>query len=153
MIEQRHHTGRAQITGISPRPRLIPVEFQKSLSRCKSVVVQLSSLGIIQMRTLALILLGPFLTGCATSTTSDFVQGRIKIIPPVHRVGDCSVYSDGGTTMCVVQDAAGNLFNIYYDHRIHTQAPGAIYLLAHPNERGSVRVQNEAAFRSKVRYE
>src|ERR1017187_10546382 len=105
------------------------------------------------MKAVTLILIGAFLTGCATSTTSDFVQGSIKIIPPVHRIGNCAIYSDGGTIMCVVEDATGKSFNIYYDHRLQTKTPGSIYLLAHPNEKGSVRVKNEVEFRAKVRYE
>jgi len=105
------------------------------------------------MKPTILIVSAVLLAGCARTTTSDFVQGSIRIVPPVSRVGSGAAMEDGGTVMFTVKDASGKTFDIYVDHRLTTKTPGAIYLLAYPADRGSIRIQNEAEFRQKVRFE
>lgn len=105
------------------------------------------------MKAAVFIFLVVFVTSCTQKRTNDFVQGNIRIVPPVQRVGLGAVMEDGGTTMFTVKDAAGKSFDIYIDYRLGTKTPGAVYLIAYPGESGSVRVQNEKEFRQKVRFE
>ncbi len=98
-------------------------------------------------------ILAVLLIGCTKTHTGDFVQGRLKIVPPIQRSGPGAVMEDGGTTMFTIKDAVGKSFDIYIDHRLGTKTPGAIYLAAYPSDSHSVRVTNEAEFRQKVRFE
>jgi hypothetical protein len=105
------------------------------------------------MKAAAPIVLALSLTGCAGPSTSDFVQGSIRIVPPVEQTRPGAVAHDGGTVSYAIKDAKGATFGIYIDHRLDTKTPGAIYLLAYPGDRGSIRVKNEMEFRQKVRFE
>jgi hypothetical protein len=86
-----------------------------------------------------------------------FVQGPIRIVPPVHqeegehRTVKANLFNDGGTKMAKITDAEGKTFEIYIDHRIGSKTPGAIYLIDYPGTRKSVRVMNEGDFRHKIR--
>jgi hypothetical protein len=88
------------------------------------------------------------------SKPQDFVQGSIRISPPIQK--DTNVqflpFGDGGTTPGRFTDAKGREFKFYIDHRYQTKTPGAIYLNAHPNTPGSVLVTNEAEFRQRLRF-
>ena len=104
------------------------------------------------MRAPTHIVLVAALAGCSPKQSDDFVQGPIRIVPPVERVGPDAAYADGGTRRFVVKDATGMTFDIYVDNRLGTKTPGAIYLFAYPRERQSVRVENQSDFSEKVRF-
>jgi len=112
-------------------------------------------LGIVEMRAITFIFLAFLLPGCVRPPASDFVQGTIRIIPPVEKAPGRApgVLEDGGTTVFTMRDATGNTFDVYIDHHLGTKTPGAIYLFARPTEGGSVRVENEADFKKIVRLE
>jgi len=107
------------------------------------------------MKATILIFLAFLLAGCARTPTSDFVQGTIRIVAPVEKAPGRvpGVLDDGGTIVFTMRDATGKIFDVYVDHHLGTKTPGAIYLFAHPTERGSVCVKNEAEFRKIVRLE
>jgi len=90
--------------------------------------------------------------GCAHTATKDFVQGNIRITPPIHKdtTAQYVILNDGGTQPSMFTDANGRTFDFYIDHSISTKTPGASYLNAPPGERKSVRVRNEAEFRRKL---
>jgi hypothetical protein len=90
--------------------------------------------------------------GCAHTPTKDFVQGSVRITPPIHQdtTVQCVIIRDGGTQPGRFTDAKGRTFDFYIDHRIGTKTPGGIYLNAYPGERKSVRIRNEAEFRQKL---
>ncbi len=92
------------------------------------------------------------LTGCAHTPTKDFVQGSVRITPPIQQETEVqhAIIEDGGTVPGRFTDAEGRVFDYYIDHRIHTKHPGAIYLNAYPGEPKSVRVKNEAEFKQKL---
>ncbi len=110
----------------------------------------------------------------------DFVQGQIRITPPVTREKDrrgepiFSIYNDGGTRRIPIRDAKGRSFDVFIDHRIGHSDPsyeidlsksnsvrvvhppksmrtdGQIYLNAYPGETNSVRVIHPDEFKRKV---
>jgi hypothetical protein len=92
---------------------------------------------------------------CAPATTA-FVQGHTRIVPPVTRLGSdtrletITLFNDGGTRLVTIRDAAGKHFDVYFDHRINSPAPGAIYLYALPGKHGSVRVVDKREFERKL---
>ena len=92
------------------------------------------------------------LTGCALTPTKDFVQGSVRMTPPIQQETEVqfAIIGDGGTAPGRFTDAKGRAFDYYIDHRIHTKTPGAIYLNACPGEPKSIRVKNEAEFRQKL---
>jgi len=91
------------------------------------------------------------LVGCAQTPTSDFIQGSIRITPPIKKDQiQSAVIEDGGTVSGKFTDAKERVFEYYIDYRIGTKTPGAIYLLAYPGERKSVRVENKAEFKQKL---
>jgi hypothetical protein len=86
---------------------------------------------------------------------SAFVQGGIRIVPPVTREGHgdierLSVFNDGGTQSFKITDAEGKHFDIYIDHRIGSPTPCAIYLYAYPDKPQSVRVLNQRELECKI---
>ena len=87
--------------------------------------------------------------GCA-SPPQDFVQGRIRIVPPVTRLLGSPAIGDGGTLQVVIRDAKGREFVFFIDHRIESPTPGAIYLNAYPTQRNSIRVRDVLDFKTKV---
>jgi hypothetical protein len=111
----------------------------------------------INMKPFLAILLIAIAPGCA-HTRTPFVQGSIRIIPPVTEEGSdpsagtrtLSIFNDGGTRWIKIRDATGQKFDIYIDHRIGTKTSGAIYLFDYPDKPGSVRVLNDREFREKV---
>jgi hypothetical protein len=101
------------------------------------------------MKTFTLLLVSVCLVaGCVSASNHDFVQGWIRITPPVQvdRTPTAPA-ADGGTLSFSFVDAKGRKFDYYIDHRLHTKTPGAIYLRDYPGRWRSVRVQNEAEFR------
>jgi hypothetical protein len=102
-------------------------------------------------RTRALFFLA-LLSGCAHTATKDFVQGNIRISPPIQKdtTAKYTLLSDGGTQPGMFTDTNGKSFDYYIDHSIGTTTPGAIYLNAPAGEPGSVRIRNEAEFRQKL---
>ena len=104
------------------------------------------------MKPALLILLAAILAGCARTDSSAFIQGSIRIVPPVQQVGLGVNMEDGGTTQYAIKDAAGKSFDVFIDYRLGTKTPGAIYLVAYPGEAHSVRVTNEIEFRKIVRF-
>jgi hypothetical protein len=92
---------------------------------------------------------------CATSAT-PFVQGDTKIVPPVTRLSTdaplktITLFNDGGTRLVTIRDAAGKRFDVYFDHRISSPTPGAIYLHGYPGKQGSVRVVDQRDFERKI---
>jgi hypothetical protein len=105
-------------------------------------------------RTVTLIV-AVFLSGCAHTPTSDFVQGRIRITPPIREETnvDYAIIEDGGTVPGRFFDAKGRVCDYYIDHRLHTTTRGAIYLNAYPSEPKSVRIKNEAEFKRKLGFQ
>src|SRR5260221_9587380 len=101
--------------------------------------------------TSTLIIMALLLTGCALTPTKDFVQGSIRITPPIEQYpADFAIIEDGGTAPGMFTDAKGRTFNFYIDRRIGTKTRGAIYLNAYPGEWKSVRVKNDAEFKQKL---
>jgi hypothetical protein len=49
-----------------------------------------------------------------------------------------------------ITDAEGKKFDIYFDHRISTTTPGAVYLVDYPGRPTSVRVLDLQDFRRKI---
>jgi hypothetical protein len=101
------------------------------------------------MKTIALLLLSVcLLAGCVSASNHDFVQGWIRITPPVQFDMTPSIpAADGGTLCFSFVDAKGRKFDYYIDHRLSSKTPGAIYLRDYPGRWRSVRVHNEAKFR------
>ena len=89
------------------------------------------------------------LAGCA-SPHREFVQGDIRILPPVTRNLGPPAISDGGTLVVPIRDANGRDFTIFIDHRMQSPSPGAIYLNAYPGEHNSIRVHDATEFKAKV---
>jgi len=104
------------------------------------------------MKRLQLLVLSAVLAGCTSARhdPQDFVQGRIRIVPPVTRLVGPPAESDGGTLNVPIRDAKGREFLLFIDHRIESPTPGAIYLNAYPTKRNSIRVHNVADFKRKV---
>lgn len=91
------------------------------------------------------------LAGCASAPGTDFVQGRIRITPPIQfDQTPTPVMADGGTFGSSFIDAKGRKFDYYIDHRLDTKTPGAMYLFNYPGRWRSVRIKNEADFRHKL---
>ncbi len=91
------------------------------------------------------------LAGCAHTKPNDFVQGRIRITPPIQKTLETRwVYRDGGTQVGHFTDAKGRTFTFCIDHRSGSATPGAIYLGSYPDERKSVRIVDEAEFKEKL---
>ncbi|HEX5492073.1 MAG TPA: hypothetical protein VFX07_12495 [Candidatus Udaeobacter sp.] len=92
--------------------------------------------------------------GCAPAK-GPFVQDGIRIVPPVMQEGHGNIekitkYNDGGTTLIKIADAKGKKFDVYFDHRIGTKTPGAVYLIDYPDKSTSVLVVNQQDFRRKI---
>ena len=103
------------------------------------------------MKTVRTSLLALVFAGCAHTPSADFVQGSIRITPPIKQAPEhYAIIRDGGTAPGSFTDAKERTFDFYIDHRIGTKTPGAIYLRAYPDEPGSVRVKNEEEFRQKL---
>ena len=96
-----------------------------------------------------------FCIGCV-HTHPAFVQGSIRIVPPVRQeegenhTRRVDLFNDGGTKMFRITDAEGKKFDIYFDHRISTTTPGAVYLVDYPGRPTSVRVLDLQDFRRKI---
>jgi hypothetical protein len=86
--------------------------------------------------------------GCARSD-GPFVQGTIRIVPPVA-LEDLASFHDGGTRWIKITDAEGKKLDVYIDHRLHSPTPGAVYLFALPGESNSVRVAHQREFQRKI---
>jgi hypothetical protein len=90
------------------------------------------------------------LVGCAHTTPNDFVQGRLRITPPVQTKFAPYVIKDGGTRVGTLTDARGKTFTFYIDRRIRSTTRGAIYIGAYPGERKSILIANQAEFEQKL---
>jgi hypothetical protein len=101
------------------------------------------------MKTFTLLLVSVCLVaGCVSASNHDFVQGWIRITPPVQfDMTPTAPAADGGTLSGSFVDAKGRKFDYYIDHRLDTKTPGAIYLRDYPGRWRSVRVKNEVEFR------
>lgn len=99
---------------------------------------------------------------CATSP-KPFVQGDIRIVPPVQQESSedgqrfSTHYNDGGTVKIQITDVTGTQFDVFFDHRILTTEtgdikfePGTIYLNAYPERSGSVLVLDQKRFRDSI---
>ena len=104
------------------------------------------------MKRLQLLAIGLVLAGCksAPPDPQEFVQGRVRIAPPVTWLPGPPAINDGGTRQVLIRDAKGREFVLYIDHRIKSPTPGAIYLNAYPTERGSIQVRDVPEFKRKV---
>ncbi|HTR43593.1 MAG TPA: hypothetical protein VMH87_18425 [Pseudomonadales bacterium] len=103
------------------------------------------------MRKFALIFAAAsFLPGWVSVSSPDYIQGSIRITPPIHTEFSLWALSDGGTLNGTITDAKGRTFPVFIDHRLRTKTPGAIYLMAYPNESGSVLIRNEQEFKQKL---
>jgi hypothetical protein len=105
------------------------------------------------MKTFSLLLVSVYLlAGCVSASNHDFVQGWIRITPPVQEdMTPRAPAADGGTMSGSFIDAKGRKFDYYIDHRLNTKTPGAIYLRDYPGRWRSVRVRNEAEFKEVLR--
>ena len=101
------------------------------------------------MKAIALLIWMGLFAGCIHTSPNDFVQGSIRITPPVQKTWFRTL-EDGGTTGGTLADARGRTYDFYIDHRLGTKTPGAFYLKAYPAEWRSVRVKNEAEFKQKL---
>lgn len=123
------------------------------------------------MRLILLSLVTCLVCASCTSQREAFVQDDITITTPVEQTKDSNgkpfvrAWTDGGTTMIRITDAAGKQFDIYFDRRIKpSPAPGTdnqevetasqpeviIYLNAYPDHLGSVRVIDQEEFKKKI---
>ena len=80
------------------------------------------------MKFRAILVIAALVSGCVHTPTSDFVQGSIRITPPIHEETnvDFAIIEDGGTVRGRFIDAKGRVFDYYIDHRIHTKTCGVI---------------------------
>jgi hypothetical protein len=107
------------------------------------------------MRLLLSIAAIAFGVGCA-HTHAPFVQGGIRIVSPVRQEEGpnhthiIDAFNDGGTKLIRITDAEGKKFDVYFDHRIGTSTPGAVYLVDKPGRSNSVLVVNQREFRQKI---
>jgi hypothetical protein len=102
------------------------------------------------MKHLQVLMVLAFCAGC-TSGGQEFVQGAIRIATPVTwETNKIARFWDGGTLLIPIRDAAGKEFDVYFDHRLESPTPGAIYLNGHPGESHSIRVLDAVGFRRKV---
>ena len=62
-----------------------------------------------------------------------------------------TAFNDGGTKLIKIRDAEGKRFDVYFDHRISTTTPGAVYLIDYPGKTKSVLVVNQRDFSQKIR--
>ncbi|PYJ58060.1 MAG: hypothetical protein DME24_17545 [Verrucomicrobia bacterium] len=105
------------------------------------------------MKPLHVVILTSLLAGCSSAHRDyewHFIQGKIRIVPPVTRNLGPPAIGDGGTLQVHINDAVGKEFIIFIDHRIESPTPGAIYLNAYPGEGNSIRVLDERSFKQKV---
>ena len=106
------------------------------------------------MKPLHVVILTSLLAGCSSAHRDyewHFIQGKIRIVPPVTRNLGPPAIGDGGTLQVHINDAVGKEFIIFIDYRMESPTPGAIYLDAYPGERNSIRVLDEQGFKQKVR--
>src|SRR2546421_3876547 len=101
------------------------------------------------MKLLTTLIAIALLPGCSHIASKDFVQGGIRIAPPVQK-SQFGGMEDGGTEFGTLTDKTGRIVKVYIDHRIGTKTPGAIYLRDYPGKPKSVRVKNEPEFRQKL---
>jgi hypothetical protein len=104
------------------------------------------------MKTFTLFLVSVGLgAGCISHSNHDFVQGWIRITPPVQVDMTPSIpAAHGGTLRGSFVDAKGRKFDYYIDHRLGTKTPGVIYLRDYPGRWRSVRVRSEAEFKETL---
>jgi len=103
------------------------------------------------MKALLSVMVVAAFAGCAHTPSRDFVQGHLRVTPPVRwKRAPASVIEDGGTAFGIFTDAEGRTFDFYVDHRIGTTTPNAIYLQAYPGDRKSVWGKDQAEFRQKL---
>ena len=117
-------------------------------SRLWSRVPELWTLGLDVKETRIVIVMA-LLAGCVEAPR-PFVQGNIQIYPPVTRLANPPVMSDGGTQEIGIRDAKGRGFTYFVDHRLGGSTPGAIYLNAYPGESNSIRVLDVRDFNETV---
>ncbi len=98
------------------------------------------------MKTALLLIVWVFLAGSIRAHAGDFVQGSIRITPPIKKA-DIARMKDGGTQSCKITDAKGRDFKLFVDHRLQTKTPGEIYLYAYPGRTNSVPIKKSATFR------
>jgi len=109
------------------------------------------------MRACLLIAVIALCAGCA-HTSTPFVQGSIRIVPPIARDGSDktgqllteTAFNDGGTKLVQITDADGKKFHVYIDHRIDSSTPRAIYLIDYPGRPNSVLVTNQQSFKQTI---
>jgi len=105
------------------------------------------------MKPLHVVILTSLLAGCSSAHRDyewHFIQGKIRIVPPVTRNLGPPAIGDGGTLQVHINDSVGKEFIIFIDHIIESPTPGAIYLNAYPGEGNSIRVLDERSFKQKV---
>ena len=98
--------------------------------------------------------------------SKPFVQGDIRIVPPVTWVGNEKIgstnaftvnhFNDGGTEWIKIVDAEGARFDIYRDRRFKevagtwTNEPGTIYLNAYPASSNTVLIADQKRFKKDI---
>ena len=96
------------------------------------------------------LLMLPLLAYGGDTNNQAFIQGSIKIVPPIRHAQIQAGLDDGGTIRATITDAHGKTFVIYIDHRAWTTNRGDVYLNAYPSESNSVHVTNQKEFRLKI---
>lgn len=96
-----------------------------------------------------LLLLVLSIAGCTKPATKDFVQGDIRLTPPLERLS-LAVLEDGGSVQGKIRDARGRLFDIFIDNRLGTKTPGAVYLGGEPGDPKAVLITNGAAIKQML---
>ena len=82
------------------------------------------------MKPLHVVILTSLLAGCSSAHRDyewHFIQGKIRIVPPVTRNLGPPAIGDGGTLQVHINDSVGKEFIIFIDHRIESPTPGAIF--------------------------
>lgn len=75
----------------------------------------------------------------------DFVQGQIRITPPVSREKNRHgepvlwIYNDGGTLRIPIRDKKGRSFDVFIDHRMGRPTGGTVYIGPYPTNSNVLR--------------
>lgn len=89
------------------------------------------------------------LAGC-THPDEPFVQGEVRIVPPVQIDTVVARCNDGGTKILKMTDGVGNKYDIYIDYRLfRTQEWGTVYLNGYPGTTNAVRITDQKGFRTR----
>jgi hypothetical protein len=99
------------------------------------------------------LLMLPLLAYGGDTNSQAFIQGSIKIVPPIQHAQIYAACNDGGTIRADITAADGKIFIVYIDKRVMlggNKTRGDVYLNAYPSETNSVHVLNQLEFRQKI---